>query len=78
LALGNAGPSTLAAGLVAWVYYVFTVSVNLALAEQLAASDVAMMNEMNERIENPLFFASFLGVILFLLVELAARYRMPS
>ena len=66
--------ATLTTGLVAGVYYAYTVSVNLGLAGQPDASYVATMQAINERIENPLFFASFFGAALFPLAALAAHY----
>jgi uncharacterized membrane protein len=66
--------ATLTTGLVAGVYYAYTVSVNLGLAAQPDASYVATMQAINERIENPLFFASFFGAALFPLAALAAHY----
>jgi uncharacterized membrane protein len=35
------------------------------------------MQAINERIENPLFFASFFGAVLFLLAALAAHFPRP-
>ena len=35
------------------------------------------MQAINERIQNPLFFASFFGSVLFLLAALAAHFRRP-
>jgi uncharacterized membrane protein len=58
----------------AGVYFAFSVSVNLGLAAQPDATYVATMNAINDRIENPLFFASFFGAALFPLVALAAHY----
>ena len=69
--------ATLTTGLVAGVYYAYTVSVNLGLAAQPDASYVATMNAINERIENPLFFLTFFGAALFPLAALAAHYRQP-
>ncbi len=66
--------ATLTTGLVAGVYYAYTVSVNLGLAAQPDASYVATMQAINERIENPLFFPSFFGAALFPLAALAAHY----
>ena len=57
--------ATLTTGLVAGVYYAYTVSVNLGLAAQPDASYVATMNAINERIENPLFFLTFFGAASF-------------
>jgi uncharacterized membrane protein len=66
--------ATLTTGLIAGVFYAYSVSVNLGLAAQPDASYVATMNAITERIENPLFFASFLGAVVFLLAALAAHY----
>ncbi len=69
--------ATLATGLMAGVFYAYAVSVNLGLAEQPDASYVATMQAINERIQNPAFFASFFGAVVFLLAALAAHYRRP-
>ena len=69
--------ATFTTGLVAGVFYAYAVSVNLGLAAQPDASYVATMQAINERIENPLFFASFFGAILFLLAALAAHFPRP-
>jgi uncharacterized membrane protein len=69
--------ATLSTGLIAGLFYAYAVSVNLGLSEQPDAAYVATVNAITERIENPLFFASFLGSVLFLLAALAAHYRRP-
>ena len=69
--------ATLTTGLIAGVFYAYTVSVNLGLAEQPDASYVAVENAISDRIENPLFFASFIGAALFLLAALAAHSSRP-
>ena len=71
------GLATLATGLVAGVFYAYAISVNLGLAAQPDASYVGTMNAINERIENPLFFLSFFGAVLFLLATLAAHIPRP-
>src|SRR5215204_4634346 len=75
-ALSLAG-ATLTTGLIAGVFYAYAVSVNLGLAAQPDAAYVATMQAINERIENPLFFASFFGAVLFLLAALVAHFRRP-
>jgi uncharacterized membrane protein len=65
--------ATLTTGLVAGVFYAYSVSVSLGLAAQPDASYVATMQEINERIQNPLFFASFFGAVLFLLAALVVH-----
>ena len=65
------GGATLTTGLVAGVFYAYSVSVDPGLAAQSDASYIATMQEINERIQNPLFFASFFGAGLFLLAALA-------
>jgi uncharacterized membrane protein len=67
------GGATLTTGLVAGVFYAYSVSVDPGLAAQSDASYVATMQEINERIQNPLFFASFIGAVLFLLAALVVH-----
>src|SRR5215204_7816842 len=67
------GGATLATGLVAGVFYAYSVSVDPGLAAQSDASYVAAMQEINERIQNPLFFASFFGAVLFPLAALVVH-----
>ncbi len=69
--------ATLSTGLAAGVFYAYAVSVNLGLAIQPDASYVATMQAINERIENPLFFASFFGALLLLLAALAVHFPRP-
>jgi len=69
--------ATLTTGLAAGVFYAYAVSVNLGLATQPDASYVATMQAINERIENPLFFASFFGALLLLLAALAVHFPRP-
>jgi uncharacterized membrane protein len=69
--------ATLTTGLIAGVFYAYSVSVNLGLAAQPDASYVATMNVITERIENPLFFANFLGAVVFLLAALGLYFRRP-
>jgi uncharacterized membrane protein len=65
--------ATLTTGLVAGVFYAYSVSVDPGLAAQSDASYIATMQEINERIQNPLFFASFIGAVLFLLAALVVH-----
>ena len=67
------GGATLTTGLVAGVFYAYSVSVGPGLVAQSDASYVATMQEINERIQNPLFFASFIGAVLFLLAALVVH-----
>jgi len=69
--------ATLTTGLIAGVFYAYAVSVNLGLAGQPDAGYVAAMQAINERIQNPLFFLSFFGAVLFLLAALAAHSPRP-
>ena len=69
--------ATFTTGLLAGVFYAYAVSVNLGLAVQPDASYVAVMQAINERIENPLFFASFFGALLFLLAALVVYSPRP-
>ena len=69
--------ATLTTGLAAGVFYAYAVSVNLGLATQPDTSYVATMQAINERIENPVFFLSFFGAVLFLLAALAVHLPKP-
>jgi uncharacterized membrane protein len=69
--------ATLTTGLVAGVFYAYSVSVDPGLAAQPDASYIATMQAINERIQNPLFFASFFGAVLALLAALASHYPRP-
>lgn len=69
--------ATLTTGLVSGVFYAYAISVNLGLAAQPDASYVATMRAINARIQNPAFFASFFGALLFLLAALAAHHPRP-
>jgi uncharacterized membrane protein len=71
------GLATLATGLVAGVFYAYAISVNLGLAAQPDPSYVATMQAINARIQNPMFFASFFGAVLFLLATLAVHIPRP-
>jgi uncharacterized membrane protein len=51
------GGATLTTGLIAGVFCAYAVSVTLGLGVQPGASYVATMQAINERIENPVFFA---------------------
>ncbi len=69
--------ATLATGLVAGVFYAYSVSVDLGLAVQPDESYVATMQAINEKIQNPLFFTSFFGAALFPIVALAVHFPKP-
>jgi uncharacterized membrane protein len=65
--------AVLTTGLMAGVFYAYAVSVNLGLAERPDASYVATMNEINEKIQNPLFFLGFFGAAVFPVAALVAH-----
>ena len=65
--------AVLTTGLMAGVFYAYAVSVNLGLAEQPDAPYVAAMNEINEKIQNPLFFPAFFGAVVFPLAALVVH-----
>ena len=71
------GGATLTTGLVAGVFYAYSVSVDPGLAAQSDASYIATMQEINVRIQNPLFFASFFGAVLFPLAALVVHLPAP-
>lgn len=65
--------AVLTTGLMAGVFYAYAISVNLGLAEQPDDSYVATMNEVNEKIQNPLFFPGFFGALVFPFAALVAH-----
>lgn len=69
--------ATLTTGLIAGVFYAWSVTVIPGLADLPDASYVASMNAMTQRIANPLFFASFLGSVPFLVLALVVHLRRP-
>src|SRR5215216_497428 len=69
--------ATLTTGLIAGVFYAYAVSVNLGLAAQPDAAYIATMQAINERIQNPLFFLSFFGAVLFLMAALVVYSPRP-
>ncbi|MBA2535661.1 MAG: DUF1772 domain-containing protein [Rubrobacter sp.] len=69
--------ATLTTGLVAGVFYAYSVSVDPGLAAQPDETYVATMQAINERIQNPLFFASFFGAALFPLAALVVHFPRP-
>jgi uncharacterized membrane protein len=69
--------ATLTTGLAAGVLYAYAVSVDLGLAVQPDESYVATMQAINEKIQNPVFFASFFGAVLFSLAALVAHFPRP-
>lgn len=71
------GGATLTVGLMAGLFYAYSVSVNLGLTEQPDESYVGAMQQINEKIMNPLFFAGFFGAILFLFAATAAHFPRP-
>lgn len=65
--------AALTTGLMAGLFYAYAVSVNLGLGEQPDAPYVATMNEINEKIQNPLFFSGFFGAVVFPVAALVAH-----
>lgn len=60
--------ATLSTGLVAGVYYGFSVAVNPAFARLPDAQYIRAMQEINDAIQNPFFAASFFGAPLLLVL----------
>ncbi|MEU1404472.1 anthrone oxygenase family protein [Streptomyces sp. NPDC005728] len=57
------GAATVAMGLIAGVFYVFACAVMPALARSDDRTYVAVMRDINDVIQNPVFFLSFLGAL---------------
>ncbi|MER5882891.1 anthrone oxygenase family protein [Streptomyces sp. NPDC001941] len=58
------GSATVAMGLIAGVWYAFSVAVMPALARSGDRVYIEVMQNINDVIENPLFFASFFGALI--------------
>lgn len=66
--------ATLTTGLITGVFYSYASSVSLGLASQPDTSYIATMQSINEKIQNPVFFLSFFGALLFPPAALALHY----
>ncbi|WP_375418109.1 DUF1772 domain-containing protein [uncultured Hymenobacter sp.] len=69
--------ATVATGLVAGVYYGFSVAVNPGLARLPAPAYIAAMQAINDVIQNPVFAASFFGAPLLLPLATVLYARRP-
>lgn len=69
--------ATLSTGLVAGVYYGFSVAVNPAFARLPDAQYIRAMQEINDAIQNPFFAASFFGAPLLLVLASGLYARRP-
>jgi uncharacterized membrane protein len=58
------GAATVAMGLIAGVYYIFACCVMPALARSDDRVYVDVMNDIDDVIQNPVFFLSFMGALL--------------
>jgi len=70
------GATLLTTGLVAGVYFCFTCAIMLALADVDDRTFVEVLQRINERIENPLFFAAFFGALLLGAVAVYRHHRL--
>ncbi|MDO7874947.1 DUF1772 domain-containing protein [Hymenobacter sp. ASUV-10] len=69
--------ATLSTGLVAGVYYGFSVAVNPAFARLPDAQYIRAMQEINDAIQNPFFAASFFGAPLLLVLATGLHAGRP-
>ena len=53
--------ATVTTGLIAGLFYTFSVAINPGLSALSDANYIAAMNSINKVIENPVFFFSFFG-----------------
>jgi uncharacterized membrane protein len=67
--------ATVATGLIAGVYYCFTCAIMPALAGADDRTFIDVLQRVNVKIENPVFFASFLGAFLLPLAALVTARR---
>ncbi|MFE0060693.1 DUF1772 domain-containing protein [Streptomyces sp. NPDC059003] len=71
------GAATLAMGLIAGSFYIFACAVMPGLARSSDRAYVEVMRHINEVIQNPVFFASFMGSLLFTAVAAWQLRRTP-
>ena len=64
-------------GLMAGLFYSYSCSVNVGLGKLPDAQYVAAMQSINRAIQNPVFFTSFFGSILFLPICTCLKYSIP-
>jgi uncharacterized membrane protein len=76
-ALSLAG-ATITTGLASGVFYAYAISVSPGLRHQPDAGYVATMQAINREIQNPLFFASFFGAVVSLLLALVVHSTRPG
>ena len=69
------GAATLAMGLLAGLFYAYACSVLPGLARADDRTLVDAMQQINDAIENPVFFLSFLGAPLLMLAALILQHR---
>jgi uncharacterized membrane protein len=62
-------------GLVAGIWYAYAVSVMIALGRVDDRTFVNVMNEIDDAIQNPVFFLGFLGSLVIPAVAVAQRWR---
>ncbi|MEO3870724.1 anthrone oxygenase family protein [Nonomuraea sp. B12E4] len=68
--------ATVAMGLMAGLFYAFSVSVMPGLAQADDRAFVLVMNRINQAIENPLFGLTFSGAFVLTVAAAIAQYRM--
>ncbi|SDL03976.1 DUF1772 domain-containing protein [Nonomuraea jiangxiensis] len=68
--------ATVAMGLMAGLFYAFSVSVMPGLAQADNRAFVLVMNRINQAIENPAFALTFFGAFVFTGAAAIAQYRM--
>ena len=64
--------------LIAGLFYAYTCSVNIGLGKLSDEGYIAAMQSINREIQNPLFFASFMGTLLLLPISTWLAYRAGS
>jgi uncharacterized membrane protein len=69
------GLAMLATGLIAGLYYSYACSVMLGLARTDDHTFIAAMQQINDAIQNPVFFASFFGAFVLTALAVVAQRR---
>jgi uncharacterized membrane protein len=67
--------TAISTGLIAGLFYAYSCSVNPGLGKLSGEGYLAAMQSINREILNPVFFASFMGTLIFLPVSTWMQYR---
>ena len=71
-------PTVLFSGLVAGLFYAYSCSVNIGLRSLPDSEYLKAMQSINAAIQNPVFFISFMGLLLLFPITAGQLYKQPN